>query len=57
MGLPWSRNQYDLIWVIMDRITKSAHFMPMRTNYSGEEYAKLFIQEIVKLHGAPVCII
>ncbi|KAF3643286.1 hypothetical protein FXO38_20699 [Capsicum annuum] len=40
-----------------DRLTKSAHFLPMRTNYSGEVYAKIYIEEIVQLHGAPVSII
>ncbi|KAF3660660.1 putative CST complex subunit CTC1-like [Capsicum annuum] len=52
MRLPRSRSQYNLIWVIMDRMTKSAHFLPVTTNYSGEDYAKLFIQRIVKLHRA-----
>lgn len=47
MGLPWSQNQYDSIWVIVDWMTKSAHFLPVRTNYSREDYTKLFIQEIV----------
>ncbi|KAF3651788.1 putative protein fluG-like [Capsicum annuum] len=56
IGLPRSQNQYDSIWVIVDRLTKSAHFLPVRTNYSGEDYAKLFIVEIVHLHGAPVSI-
>ena len=56
-GLPRSRNQYDSIWVIVDRLTKSAQFLPVRTNYSGEVYAKIYIEEIVQLHGAPVSII
>ena len=56
-GLPRSRNQYDSIWVIIDRPAKSAHFLPVRTYYSGEDYAKLFIVEIVCFHGAPVSII
>lgn len=46
-GLSKSRNQYESIWVIKDRLTKSAHFLPVRTNYSREDYAKLFIAEIV----------
>ena len=56
-GLPRSRNQYDSIWVIVDRLTKSTHFLPVRSNYSGDDYAKLFIVQIVRLHGAPVSII
>ena len=40
-GLPRSRNQYDSIWVIVDRLTKSANFFPVRTNYLGVVYAKI----------------
>ena len=43
--------------MIVDRLTKSAHFLPVRTNYLGEVYAKIYIEEIVQLHGAPVSII
>lgn len=57
IGLPKFKNQYDSIWVIIDRLTKLAHFLPVRTNYSGKDYPKLFIAEIVHLHDAPVSII
>ena len=57
IGLSRSRNQYDSIWVIVYRLTKSTLFLPVRTNYSGEGYAKIYIKEIVQLHGAPVSII
>ncbi|KAF3652621.1 hypothetical protein FXO38_15996 [Capsicum annuum] len=56
-GLPKSQNHYDSIWVIVDRLSKSVHFLLVKTNYSGEDYAKLFIEKIVYLHGAPVSII
>ena len=56
-GLSRSRNHYDSIWVIVDRLTKSTHFLTVRTNYSREGYAKIYIEEIVWLHGAPVSII
>ena len=56
-GLPRSRRQHDSIWVIVDRMTKSAHFLPVKTTHSVEDYAKLYIKEIVKLHGVPVSII
>jgi hypothetical protein len=39
--------------VIVDRLTKSAHFIPVRTNYGGEKLAKLYVENIVKLHGVP----
>jgi len=56
-GLPRSRRQHDSIWVIVDRMTKSAHFLPVKTTHSAEDYAKLYIQEIVRLHGVPISII
>ncbi|WMV59092.1 hypothetical protein MTR67_052477 [Solanum verrucosum] len=43
-GLPRSRRQHDSIWVIIDCMTKSAHFLPVKTTHS-EDYAKLYIQE------------
>ncbi|CAM8974554.1 unnamed protein product [Rhodiola kirilowii] len=43
--------------VIVDRQTKTAHFIPVKTSYSSEHYARLYIDEIVRLHGVPVSII
>ncbi|WMV38319.1 hypothetical protein MTR67_031704 [Solanum verrucosum] len=57
VGLPRTRRQHDSIWVIVGRLTKSAYFLPVKVSYSVEEYAKLYIKEIVKLHGAPLSII
>ena len=57
VGLPKSKRQFDSIWVIVDRMTKSAHFLPIKTLYSAEDYAKLYIHEMVKLHGVPLSII
>ncbi|KAH0781055.1 hypothetical protein KY290_000653 [Solanum tuberosum] len=56
-GLPRSRRQHDSIWVIVDRMTKSAHFLSVKTTHSAEDYAKLYLQEVVRLHGVPVSII
>ncbi|KAH0694961.1 hypothetical protein KY285_022058 [Solanum tuberosum] len=56
-GLPRSRRQHDSIWVIVDRMTKSAHFLPVKTTNTAEDYAKLYVQEIVRLHGVPISII
>ena len=56
-GLPRSNRKFDSIWVIVDRLTKSAHFLPVRSTYTAEDYAKLYIKEIVRLHGVPVSII
>ena len=55
--LPRTQSKHDGGWVIVDRLTKSAHFLPMRANYSLNKLAKIFIDEIVRLHGAPVSII
>ena len=57
MGIPRTLHQNDLIWVIVDRMTKSAHFFPVRITFLAEDYAKLYLQEIVKLHGVPILII
>ncbi|GKF66444.1 putative reverse transcriptase domain-containing protein, partial [Tanacetum coccineum] len=47
----------DLIWVIVDRVTKSAHFLAIRENYKTERLARLYINEIVARHGVPASII
>ena len=53
VGLPRTQKGHDSIWVIVDRLTKAAHFIPVRTNYGGEKLAKLYVENIVKLHGVP----
>lgn len=57
VGLPRTSNGNDSIWVIVDRLTKSAHFLPMAITFSLEKLALLYIKEIVRLHGAPVSIV
>ncbi len=56
-GLPRTQKGFDAIWVIVDRLTKSAHFLPIRVNYPLEKLAKLYVDEIVKLHGIPKSIV
>ncbi|XXG85952.1 hypothetical protein AAC387_Pa11g0946 [Persea americana] len=56
-GLPRTRRQHDAIWVIVDRLTKSAHFLPFRKDMGFSEMSNLFVKEIVRLHGVPVSII
>jgi hypothetical protein len=53
MGLPRTRDGYDSIWVIVDRLTKVAHFIPVKTTYTGARLAELYISRIVCLHGVP----
>ncbi|GJW46600.1 hypothetical protein Tco_0078246 [Tanacetum coccineum] len=55
--LPKMANGYDTIWVIVDRLTKSAHFLPMRENDPMEKLMKLYMKEEVTRHGVPVSII
>ena len=55
--LPRTRASFDAIWVIVDRLTKSAHFLPIRNNFSLDRLEKLYISEIVRLHGVPVSIV
>nr|GEW32942.1 retrotransposon protein, putative, Ty3-gypsy subclass [Tanacetum cinerariifolium] len=55
--LPKTTNGYDAIWVIVDRLTKSAHFLPMRENDPMEKLMKLYMKEVVTQHGVPVSII
>ena len=53
VGLPRTTNGFDTIWVIVDRLTKSAHFLAIRISYSMEQLAQLYLKEIVRLHGVP----
>ncbi|GJS15639.1 reverse transcriptase domain-containing protein [Tanacetum coccineum] len=48
---------HDTIWVIVDRLTKFAHFLPMREDYKIERLARLYLNEIVATHGVPISII
>ena len=56
-GLPKTAKGYDSIWVIVDRLTKSAHFLPVKTTYRAQHYADLYISRIMSLHGIPKTII
>ena len=55
--LPRTHNGFDGIWVIVDRHTKSAHFIPVREKFSLVRLAELFISKVVKYHGVPVSIV
>ncbi|GKA09046.1 putative reverse transcriptase domain-containing protein [Tanacetum coccineum] len=55
--LPKTTNGYDTIWVIVDRLTKSSHFLPMRETDPMERLMKLYMKEVVTRHGVPVSII
>jgi hypothetical protein len=53
VGLPRTQSGYDSIWVIVDRLTKVAHFIPIKTAYSGPQLVELYMSMIVCLHGVP----
>ncbi len=53
VGLPRTQKGYDSIWVIVDRLTKTAHFIPVKTRYPTKTYAELYISRIVCLLGVP----
>ncbi|GJW48775.1 putative reverse transcriptase domain-containing protein [Tanacetum coccineum] len=55
--LPRTSSGHDTIWVIVDRLTKSAHFLPMREDYKIDRLARLYLNEIVARHGVPISII
>ncbi|GJT88312.1 putative reverse transcriptase domain-containing protein [Tanacetum coccineum] len=52
--LPRTSSGHDTIWVIMDRLTKSAHFLPMREDYKMDRLARIYLNEIVARHGVPI---
>ena len=55
--LPRTSRRHDAVWVIVDRLTKSAHFLAVRMTFTLEEFCGLYIREIVMLHGVPVSIV
>jgi hypothetical protein len=53
VGLPRTRAGYDSIWVVVDRLTKVTHFIPVKTTYNSAVLAELFMSRIVCLHAVP----
>lgn len=53
VGLPMTSRRHDSIFVVVDMLTKTAHFIPIKTTYKAPEIAKVFIDEIMRLHGVP----
>ncbi|XP_075523974.1 uncharacterized protein LOC142556397 [Primulina tabacum] len=54
LGLPRTPKGYNSIWVIVDMLTKSAHFLLVKTTFTMNQYAEVYVAEIVRLHGIPV---
>jgi hypothetical protein len=57
VGLPRAPSGQDAIWIVVDRLTKSSHFLPIRITNSLEKLAELYVREIVRLHGVPISIV
>jgi hypothetical protein len=57
VGLPRTAKGFDSIWVIIDRLTKIAHFLPVKVKYPVITYAELYIARILSLHGVPKTIV
>ena len=56
-GLPRTLGGNNAIWVIVDRLTKFAHFLPMKVHISKDRLASFYVKEIVRMHGVPVSIV
>jgi len=57
VGLSTTQKGFDSIWVIVDRLIKSAHFILVKTSYRPHQYAELYATHIVRLHGVPRTIV
>jgi hypothetical protein len=57
VGLPNTSRHHDSIWVIVDRLAKTVHFLPVHTTHRAEKYAEIYIDQIVRLHGIPRTIV
>lgn len=53
VGLPMTSRRHDSIFVVVDTLTKSAHFIRVKTTYKAPKIARVFIDEIMRLHGVP----
>ena len=56
-NFPLTQQKHDSVWVIVDKLTKSTHFIPVRMDYSMDRLAELYVEEIVRLHGVPLSIV
>ena len=56
-SFPLTQKKHDSVWVILDRLTKSAHFLPVQLNYSMDRLAELYVNKIVGLHRIPLSIV
>ena len=57
VGLPRTRSGRDAVWVIVDRLTKSAHFLAINVSFSLDQLARMYVNEVVSRHGIPMSIV
>jgi hypothetical protein len=57
VGLPLTSRNHDFMWVVVDRLTKTAHFIAVNNTYSAKDYAEIYLDRVVRLHGIPKTII
>ena len=57
LSFPLTQQKHDYVWVIVDKLTKSTHFIPVRMDYFMDQLAELYVKEIVRLHGVPLSIV
>ena len=51
VGLPKTLGKFDYIWVVVDKLTKSTHFISVKIDYNAQHLVKVYVKEIVRLHG------
>ena len=56
-GFPRTLGGYNAIWVIVDRLKKCAHFLPIKVSFSMDRLASCYVMEIVRMHGVPISIV
>ena len=56
-GLPRTQKQHDSIMVVVDKLSKSAHFIPVKSSHKAADIAGIFLKEIFRLHGVPKVVI
>ena len=57
IGLPATQKGHNGVWVVMDRLTKTTHFLPFNTKWSIAKLARCYVREVVRLHGVPSSIV
>ena len=57
LGFPLTQQKHEYVWVIVDKLTKSADFIPVRIDYFMDRLAELYMEDIVRLHGVPLSIV